>query len=57
VAGLLLGLAAWWSSGAIGPGRLVEAGPNPLLIGSLAAAETGIAAIVGMIVGSRSREA
>lgn len=49
VAGILLGLLAWWSSGAIGPGRLADVGPNPLLVGVLAAVEIGIGAGVGMI--------
>ncbi|WP_174775464.1 DUF6350 family protein [Cryobacterium frigoriphilum] len=51
LAGLLLGLLAWWSGGAIGPGRLTEVGPNPLLVGALAAAEVGVAAVLGMLVG------
>ena len=49
VAGALLGLLAWWSAGAMGPGRLVEIGPNPLLVGALAAAEIGVAAALGML--------
>lgn len=53
VAGLLLGLAAWASAGAMGPGRLAEVGPNPWLVGVLAAVEIGIAACLGMIAGSR----
>jgi hypothetical protein len=53
VAGVLLGLLAWWSAGAMGPGRLAEVGPNPLLVGVLAFVEIGIAACVGMLVGSR----
>ena len=51
VAGALLGLLAWWSAGAMGPGRLVEVGPNPLLVGALAAAEIGVAAALGMLAG------
>jgi hypothetical protein len=54
VAGVLLGLLAWWSSGAMGPGRLAEVGPNPLLVGVLAFVEVGIAACVGMLVGRRA---
>jgi hypothetical protein len=49
VAGILLGLLAWWSAGAMGPGRLAEVGPNPLLVGVLAAVEIGIGAGLGMI--------
>ncbi|TFD25382.1 MULTISPECIES: DUF6350 family protein [Cryobacterium] len=51
VAGTLLGLLAWWSAGAMGPGRLVQVGPNPLLVGALAAAEIGVAAALGMLAG------
>jgi hypothetical protein len=51
VAGGLLGLLAWWSAGAMGPGRLIEVGPNPLLVGALVAAEIGIAAALGMLAG------
>lgn len=51
VGGALLGLLAWWSAGAMGPGRLVEVGPNPLLVGALAAAEIGVAAALGMLAG------
>lgn len=53
VAGILLGLLAWASTGAIGPGRLVTVGPDPLLVGVLAACEIGIAATVGLLAGSR----
>lgn len=52
-AGILIGLAAWWSSGAIGPGRLAEAGPDPIVVGLVAAAETGVAGVVGMFAGGR----
>ncbi|MGO4691960.1 cell division protein PerM [Glaciibacter sp. 2TAF33] len=53
VAGVLLGLLAWWSAGAMGPGRLADVGPNPLLVGALAFVEIGIAACVGMLAGYR----
>jgi hypothetical protein len=53
VAGILLGLLAWWSAGAMGPGRLADVGPNPLLVGALTAVEVGIAAALGMLVGGR----
>jgi len=53
VAGILLGLLAWWSGGAMGPGRLVDVGPNPLLVGVLTFVEVGIAAALGMLVGGR----
>ncbi|MBC7443554.1 MAG: hypothetical protein H7311_13720 [Ramlibacter sp.] len=49
VAGILLGLLAWWSGGALGPGRLVEVGPNPFLVGGFAALEVGVAACAGLL--------
>src|SRR5690554_546375 len=49
VAGILLGLLAWFSAGAAGPGRLVEVGPNPWLVGLFAALEIGVAAAVGLL--------
>ena len=49
VAGILLGLLAWWSGGAMGPGRLVEVGPDPLLVGLLTAVEVGVAAGAGLL--------
>ncbi|WP_411721215.1 DUF6350 family protein [Mycetocola sp.] len=52
VAGLLLGLLAWFSAGSIGPGRLAVVGPNPWLVGVFAAVEVGIAAAIGMASGS-----
>ncbi|MFF1878270.1 DUF6350 family protein [Leifsonia sp. NPDC058230] len=55
VAGIELGLLAWWSSGAIGPGRLHDVGPNPWLVGSIAAAEVAVAAIIGLVTGGRAR--
>lgn len=55
VAGVELGLLAWWSSGAMGPGRLHDVGPNPWLVGSIAAAEVAVAAIVGLVPGGRAR--
>jgi len=55
VAGIELGLLAWWSAGAIGPGRLHDVGPNPWLVGSIAAAEVAVAAVIGSVTGGRSR--
>ncbi|QNE37144.1 cell division protein PerM [Leifsonia shinshuensis] len=55
VAGIELGLLAWWSSGALGPGRLHDVGPNPWLVGALAAAEVAVAAVIGLVVGGRAR--
>jgi hypothetical protein len=48
VGGLVLGLLAWAASGAIGPGRLADAGPDPISVGLFAALELGVSAAVGM---------
>lgn len=55
VAGIQLGLLAWWSSGALGPGRLHDVGPDPWLVGAAAAAEVAVAAIIGLLAGGRVR--
>lgn len=55
VAGIQLGLLAWWSSGALGPGRLHDVGPNPWLVGAFAAVEVAVAAIIGLMAGGRAR--
>jgi hypothetical protein len=55
VAGIELGLLAWWSSGALGPGRLHDVGPNPWLVGALAAAEVAVAAGIGLAAAGRGR--
>ncbi|MEV8212674.1 DUF6350 family protein [Leifsonia sp. NPDC077715] len=55
VAGIQLGLLAWWSSGAIGPGRLHDVGPNPWLVAGLAAAEVAVGAVIGLVAGARVR--
>ncbi|MET1052372.1 MAG: DUF6350 family protein [Mycetocola sp.] len=52
--GVVLGFLAWFSSGAIGPGRLVDVGPNPWLVAAFAAVEVSIAAAIGMASGSPS---
>ncbi|WP_173923627.1 DUF6350 family protein [Agromyces sp. Marseille-P2726] len=44
---LVLGLLAWWSGGAAGPGRLAEVGPEPLPVAAVAAATIGIGALAG----------
>lgn len=46
-AGLILGLLAWWSGGAVGPGRLATAGPDPLAVGGIAALTVFLGAIAG----------
>ena len=52
-AGLVLGLLAWFSAGAAGPGRLVDVGPNPWPVGLYAALEVGVAAAIGLLAASR----
>ncbi|SEA57868.1 cell division protein PerM [Leifsonia sp. 21MFCrub1.1] len=55
VAGIQLGLLAWWSSGALGPGRLHDVGPNPWIVAGLAAAEVAVAAAIGLAAAGRGR--
>ena len=49
VGGIILGLLAWFSAGAVGPGRLQTVGPDPFAVGLAAALEIGIAAVIGML--------
>jgi hypothetical protein len=51
VGGIVLGLLAWASSGSAGPGRLVDVGPSPWLVGLFGALEIGVAAAIGLIAG------
>jgi len=51
VAALVMGLLAWWSGGAAGPGRLADVGPMPLPVAGIAAATVGIGALVGAYAG------
>jgi hypothetical protein len=53
VGGAILGLLAWASAGSIGPGRLQTVGPDPVLVGLVAALELGIAAFAGMAASRR----
>jgi hypothetical protein len=55
VGGVALGLLAWTSAGSAGPGRLVDVGPSPLLVGAFAALEIGLAAVIGLFVGRPAR--
>lgn len=54
-AGLILGVLAWFSAGAGGPGRLQQLGPDPLMVGLFAALEVGVAAVIGLFAGSAVR--
>lgn len=48
VAGAELALLAWWAGGAIGPGRMQQFGPNPLIVGLVMFIETAaIATLAG----------
>ncbi|MCD2441732.1 DUF6350 family protein [Agromyces sp. SYSU K20354] len=47
VAALVMGLLAWWSGGAVGPGRLAGVGPDVWAVAGIAAATVGIGSISG----------
>jgi hypothetical protein len=49
VGGVILGLLAGFSAGAAGPGRLQHVGPDPWIVGGLAALELSIAALIGLV--------
>lgn len=51
--GLAIGLLAAASAGAAGPGRLVSVGPDPLVVGIVAAVEFAVAGGLGLAVGGR----
>lgn len=53
IGGLIIGLLAWFSAGAAGPGRLVDVGPDPLAVGGWAALEFAIGAIIGLFTAGR----
>jgi len=54
VGGALLGLLSWAASGAAGPGRLVDVGPDPLLVGAFAALEIALPAALALAVDPRA---
>jgi Family of unknown function (DUF6350) len=56
IGGAILGLLAWASAGAIGPGRLQQAGPDPIMVGLFAALELGVSAVVGMAASRRQSD-
>ncbi|WP_127794167.1 DUF6350 family protein [Agromyces sp. LHK192] len=47
VAGLVMGLLAWWSGGAVGPGRLAHVGPDPLPVAGIAAVTVFLGSVAG----------
>lgn len=51
--GAVLGLLAWFSAGAAGPGRLVDVGPNPWAVGIVAAIVLGISSLLGLAASLR----
>ncbi|WP_188715922.1 cell division protein PerM [Agrococcus terreus] len=53
VAGMLLGVLAALSAGAIGPGRLADAGPDAVLVAAWGALEVGVGLAVGLFAGAR----
>lgn len=54
VGGLVVGLLAATASGSIGPGRLAEVGPSPLVVGAVAALEFAVAAALALLVDGRT---
>ncbi len=50
--GLMLGLLAAASAGAIGPGRFSEVGPDALAVGLASAAEFAIGIVLGLVTGA-----
>jgi hypothetical protein len=57
VGGVILGLLAWFSGGAAGPGRLVDVGPNPWAVGGWASLELFLACLVGLFASLRRPKA
>ncbi|MEJ3404363.1 DUF6350 family protein [Rathayibacter sp. YIM 133350] len=55
VTGIALVVLAWFSGGALGPGRLASVGPDPLLVGAFAALEVGAPAIIAAVLGVLGR--
>jgi Family of unknown function (DUF6350) len=51
VGGAVLGVLAWASAGSAGPGRLIDVGPDPLLVFALASLEIAVGALLGMLAG------
>ncbi|CAN5333170.1 hypothetical protein BH09ACT5_BH09ACT5_14030 [soil metagenome] len=53
VGGVILGILAWASGGAAGPGRLVDVGPNPWAVGGWAALELFVSSLLGLLASLR----
>ena len=53
LAGALLGVAAMLATGAAGPGRLDETGPDSVLVAAWGALEIGVGLLVGLLAGGR----
>lgn len=53
IGGLLLGTLAAASGGAAGPGRLAQVGPDPLVVGLVAALEFAVGIALGLATASR----
>lgn len=51
--GVILGVLAWVSGGAAGPGRLIDVGPNPWAVGGWAALELTITSLIGLFASLR----
>ncbi|MCJ1695295.1 DUF6350 family protein [Rathayibacter caricis] len=56
VGGVVLGLLAWAAAGSAGPGRLAVVGPDPLVVGAIAALELAVAAGLGLAAGRPPRD-
>ena len=57
VGGVILGMLAWASSGAVGPGRLAHVGPDPWAVGGFAALEFAFATTIGLTASLRRARA
>jgi hypothetical protein len=55
VGGVILGLLSWFVSGAAGPGRLAQVGPNPWAVAGWAALEFTLALLLGLYSTRASR--
>jgi len=56
-AATIVGLLTWASAGSAGPGRLIDVGPDPLLVAGWAFVEFAIAAGLGLLASARPERA